>query len=75
MENSKNRKNKTQLDNDMSLFEKFEQEFKNIIFGVLFVILSQPDDSVFWAVVLGFIEFFQILIFPFHPAVSPYLLF
>ena len=58
MENSKNGKNKTQLDNDMTLFEKFEKEFKEIIFGVLFVILSQPDDSVFWAVVLGFIEFF-----------------
>ncbi len=58
MENSKQNKNKTQLDNDMSMLEKFEQEFKSIIFGVLCVILSQTDDSLFWAVVLGFIEFF-----------------
>ena len=54
----------------MSMLEKFEKEFKPIIFGVLVVILDKADDSVFWAVFLGFIEFFQILIFPFHPAVS-----
>ena len=47
MENSKQNKNKTQLDNDMSMLEKFEYEFKSIIFGVLCVILNQPDDSMF----------------------------
>ena len=58
MESSTNKSNsKAHLDGEKSVYEKFEIEFKNTIFGVLFVILSQEDTSVFWAVVLGFIEF------------------
>ena len=56
-ENNKQKINKGHLDSEMTVLEKFEHDFKETIFGVLFVILDQEDTSVFWAVVLGFIEF------------------
>ena len=56
-ETNKQNNNKGHLDSEMSVFERFEHEFKETIFGVLFVILDSEDTSVFWAVVLGFIEF------------------
>ena len=39
-ENNKQKINKGHLDSEMTVLEKFEHDFKETIFGVLFVILD-----------------------------------
>ena len=64
--------NKNSIDNEKSTFERFESELKNTIFSVLFVLLKEDDMNIWWSFVITLIEFFQILIFPFHGQVFTY---
>lgn len=55
-------------------FEKFEETFKNSIFGVLFVLLKEEDGSVYLELVLIFFELVQLLVYPFNENVNLMLL-
>ena len=60
----------TEDDSEKTAFEKFEQELKGTIFGVLFVLLKD-EDTTFWKLVtMMFIDFVQLLNFPFNTSVN-----
>lgn len=61
---------KNSFDSEKSSFEKFEADVKNAIFGVLFVLLKEEEMSIWVASIISIIEFFQILLFPFHYQVT-----
>ena len=67
--NENNNNNKNNLDNEMGAYEKFESELKNTIFGVLFVLLKEQEVSIYGSFLIAFIQFIQLLIFPFHETV------
>ena len=67
--------NRNNLDNEKSAFERFEIEIKNTIFGVLFVLLKDEEMTIYGSFLIAFIQFIQILMFPFHPQVRIYFLF
>ena len=58
------------MDNEKSAFERFEIGLKNTIFGVLFVLLKDEEMSIYGSFLIAFIQFIQILMFPFHPEVN-----
>ncbi|EAS07526.3 PAS domain S-box protein (macronuclear) [Tetrahymena thermophila SB210] len=58
--------NKNSLDSEKSLFERIEQELKNVLFGVLFQLLKDVEPSIWIARLLSFIQLLQVLYFPFH---------
>ena len=69
-DNSNEKRNN--MDNEKSAFERFEIGLKNTIFGVLFVLLKDEEMSIYGSFVIAFIQFIQILMFPFHPQVKNY---
>lgn len=64
--------NKNSVDNEKSAFERFEAELKNIIFGVLFVLLKDDESNIWITSVVSIVQFIQIQIFPFHNQVTPH---
>lgn len=68
--NSTDSEIKAALENERSFFEKLETEFKNLLFGVIFALLKDDEANIWVTGVLAIIEFFQILIFPFHIQVN-----
>jgi len=67
---SNDNNNRNNIDSELGAFEKFEQELKNTIFGVLFVLLKEQEISIYTTLILALIQFIQLLIFPFHETVS-----
>ena len=59
----------TNIDHEKSAYETFEEDFKNSIFGVLYLLLQDEESSMFWTITTIFIQFLQICTFPFHPNV------
>jgi len=51
---------------EKTTFEKFEENLKNSVFGVLFVLLKEEDGSVNLEVVLIMFELLQLLVYPFN---------
>ena len=51
---------------EKTTFEKFEENFKNSIFGVLFVLLKEEDGSEYLEFVLIVFELLQLMIYPFN---------
>ncbi len=47
--------NKTNIDHEKSAYETFEEDFKNSIFGVLYLLLQDEESSMFWTIVTIFI--------------------
>jgi hypothetical protein len=67
---SNDNNNRNNLDSELGAFEKFEQELKNTIFGVLFVLLKEQEISIYTTLILAIIQFIQLLIFPFHETIN-----
>lgn len=73
-------KTKVNIKNDRALkhnllvektkFEKLEENIKNSIFGVLFVLLKEEDGSVYLELVLIGFELLQLLVYPFNQYVK-----
>jgi hypothetical protein len=71
-----NLKTKISIKNDKALkhnlliektrFEKLEENIKNSIFGVLFVLLKEEDGSVLLELILIGFELLQLLVYPFN---------
>jgi len=59
------------IEEEQTALERFESELKSTIFGVLFVLLNEHEHSIIHTVIMSLIEFFHILIFPFHHSVCP----
>ncbi len=55
---------------EKSAFEKFEENVKKIIFGVLFVLLKSQDFSIVVDVILLIFEILQFMWFPFNSQVT-----
>ena len=53
--------------NEFNIFERFEQKLKEIVFGVLYILIKDEDSSFFQPVVLSIIEVLQLLAYSFHP--------
>ncbi len=51
---------------EKTTFEKFEDNLKNSIFGVLFVLLKEEDGSVYLELVLILFELLQLMVYPFN---------
>jgi hypothetical protein len=51
-------------------FEKFEENLKNSIFGVLFVLLKEEEGSVYLELVLILFELLQLMVYPFNKNVN-----
>jgi hypothetical protein len=60
---------KGSLHPDKGIFKKFGQEVQSLVFGVLFVLLKEEDTSIIIPLIINGFQFFQLLIFPFHPKV------
>jgi hypothetical protein len=65
-----NDNNRNNIDSELSAFEKFEIEVKNTIFGAVFVLLKETELSAYTTYILMFIQFLQLLIFPFHDTIN-----
>lgn len=51
---------------EKTTFEKFEENLKNSIFGVLFVLLKEEEGSVYLELVLILFELIQLMVYPFN---------
>jgi len=67
---SNDNNNRNNIDSELGAFEKFEQELKNTIFGVLFVLLKEQEISIYTTLILALIQWIQLLIFPFHDTIK-----
>lgn len=63
--------NKNNLDTEKSFLESIESKYKDTYFWALFVLLKEEDNSIIFSIIGAFITFLQLLIYPFHPNVSP----
>lgn len=64
--NSKNSNNAYEL----SFFQKFKAEFKEILFNSMHVILKEEPFPMFYIILIYIIYFLQLLHIPFHPTVK-----
>ncbi|MDR3548609.1 MAG: hypothetical protein P4M11_10170 [Candidatus Pacebacteria bacterium] len=53
-------------------YEKFEAELKETVFGVIFLLVKEEDESLWYSVLDGIIELFQLLSFPFQSVTPPH---
>lgn len=66
---SSSKKNNIEIDREKNSYERLKNEIKTSLFGVFFVMLKEEDTALPLVILMEFIDFFQILIFPFHSSV------
>jgi len=65
----KSNNNRNNIDSEQNTFQRLENDLKNTIFGVNFILLKGQEISIYTAFVLYIIQFLQITVFAFHNTV------
>ncbi len=65
--------NNNRIDSEQNTLQRLENDLKNTIFGVNFILLKGQEISIYTTFVLYIIQFLQIIVFAFHDTVIHFL--